>query len=315
MALAGRLADEQEQIRNPHLIYPGDVVRSTSSTAAAAALAACAAARDDPAVADQRASAPLEAQAIPSIPPGDIEPYLTRPLVTGATGCTRRRGDRRRAATATASCAATGDVVYVVGIEPEGRRLLVHLPARRAPLVNLDGTEVLGYENRFLGTRARRAVRATSRTVRIEIANEEILVGDRLLPAPRETLVNYVPHAPDTRRSTAASCACRTAASKTGARLHRHARQGRADGVEVGHVLAVYRVRAADRRSAPDRGSRRSSCASSTRRRPSRRSEYAAGGRRAHGPGVRVPHVRPRVVRRAAQHDRPGRPGDYARTP
>ena len=65
-----------------------------------------------------------------------------------------------------------------------------------------------------------------------------------MLPAPRETLVNYVPHAPD--RPIDARILRVPYGGLESARggivtLDR----GTADGVEVGHVLAVYRGAAA----------------------------------------------------------------------
>jgi len=225
----------KNEVRNPHLIYPGDVIRF-DIVAGQPRLSV--AQRETIRLSPTSRVSALEAAAIPSIPPNDLEPYLTRPLVTGPSGL-YEAAEILRGRNSERVVRGTGDVVFVLGIDQKlGDYWYIYRPA--GAIVNLEGTEVLGYESKFLGT-ARVEKFGDLATVRIESANEEILVGDRMLPAPRETLVNYVPHAPDKpidARVLRVPYGGLEAARGGIVTLDR----GVADGVEVGHVLAVYRV-------------------------------------------------------------------------
>ncbi|MEP7330017.1 MAG: LysM peptidoglycan-binding domain-containing protein [Betaproteobacteria bacterium] len=226
----------RDEIKNPHLIYPGDVIRLVMVDGQPQLTLARNA--NTVVVLPTERITPIVETAIPSIPPRDIEPFLTRPLITGpgaldnAAQILRGRGDER-------VVRGTGDIVYVVGIDPKaGDYWYIYRPV--GAILNIDSTEVLGYENRFLGT-ARVEKFGDLATVRIESAVQEIQVGDRMIPAPRDVLVNYAPHAPD---------------KPVNARILRvpfdnieTARggvvtidKGTADGLEPGHVLAIYRV-------------------------------------------------------------------------
>jgi hypothetical protein len=109
------------------------------------------------------------------------------------------------------------------------------------PLVDPDNQRTLGYEAVFLGT-ARVTRSGEPATVQIVNSKKEISAGDRLIPAPPPTIPQYVPHAPSSAVSGRIIGLYDALATSMGGRdsiisINR----GRRDGLEVGHVLAVYR--------------------------------------------------------------------------
>ena len=193
-----------------------------------------------------------------------------------------------------------GDIVYVVGLDPKAGDSGTST-GRAAPITTTGGSDVLGYENSSSAPPASRRFGERRRRCASSRRTEEMFIGDRLLPAPRETLANYVPHAPDSAIDTTHPAAARRR-HRNRPRLRRHARQGRG-------ARARSRQRA---RHLPRRRRRSATRGRTTRRSILRfldqttcsRRQCSRGARRAHGPPDGVPRVRPRVVRDRAEHDR-----------
>ena len=228
------------EIKNPHWIYPGDVVvfLRGSPTATPPQPPQLVLERPTVRLSPTTRATPLDVDAIASIPPGDIEPYLTRPLITGPEGLVGaaeivagRDGRVVR---------GEGDFVYVAGVDAKaGDVLNIYRPG--PVLRDLDRPEIiLGHEQRYLGSAKVERFGEVS-TVRITKANEEILVGDRMVPAPREQIVNYVPHAPDKAIAGRILQIARDGA-EAGRGMIVTLDRGVADGVDVGTVLAIDRV-------------------------------------------------------------------------
>jgi len=223
----------REEIRNPHLIYPGDVVVLDKPDGQWRLSLERPATRLSPTV----RTTPLDAEAILSIPAGEIEPYLTRPLITGPEGLDA--APQIVAGRDARAIWGEGDLVYVVGLDPKAGDQW-YLYRRGRDLMSADGSELLGVEQRYLGS-AKVERFAEVSTVRITTAKEEIVDGDRLLPAPRGQLMSYAPHAP-ARPVQGQIIATDRDAIEAGRGWVVTLDKGSRDGLDVGTVLAVYRV-------------------------------------------------------------------------
>ncbi len=230
----------REQIKNPHLIYPGDVVALDKVNgewrlSLARRGGGPAGPRPDVRLSPSIRSDSLDSEAIPSIPPGDLAPFLSLPLVNDAEGIPGAA--RIIAARDNRVVRGVGDFVYAISVdEKAGTQWYIYRPGK--VLHSFDSNETLGYEMRFLGTARVDRFGEVSR-MEIITAREEILMNDLLLPAPREELVNYVPHSPN-KIVDGRIIALGTNSAEGGRGSIVTLDRGTRDGLEVGHVLAIY---------------------------------------------------------------------------
>ena len=198
-----------------------------------------------------------------------------------------------------------GDVVYVLGIDQKaGDYWYIYRPA--GAIVSFDGKEVLGYENRFLGTaRVEKLRRPRHRAHRDRPTRRSWSATACCRRRARRSSTTC--RTRPTSRSTRASCACRTAASRPAAAASSRSTRARPTASRSG---TCSRSTASSRRSRirGRRASRRSSCASSTRRRCSRRRSTSQPADERTGL-LFVFRTFDRVsYARGAQHDGPGAP-------
>lgn len=224
----------QEQIRNPNRIYPGDVL-VLDKTAEQMRLRVLRA--ETVTLSPQIRVAPIPPEPVQTISTSDIEPFLSKPLVIAqnelATAPRIVRTQENRVAL------GAGNIAYVQGISKEQGDYWQIFRAGME-LTDPETREPLGYEAIYLGEAVVAKFGDVS-TVDIVKSPLEIYAGDYLLPAPREiALSNYVPHSPD-KRIDARIIAAYGSLYETGGNSIVTISKGARDGLEVGHVLALYR--------------------------------------------------------------------------
>ena len=219
----------QEQIKNPHLIYPGDVI---ALDRVGMSLTKLETVKLSPQIRVEK----LE-QAVPSIPPSAIAAFLSKPLVVGADELAS--APHIAAASEDRTVIGAGDIAYAAGITND-KGVSWQIFRRGNPLVDPENGEVLGYEAIYLGDA--RVVRfGELSTVEIVRSTREIHRGDRLLPALKEVpTFAYVPRSP-ARKVSGHVVSTYGSLGEAGPKSIVALSRGSKDGLEVGHVLAVYR--------------------------------------------------------------------------
>jgi hypothetical protein len=223
----------KDEIKNPHRIYPGDII-VLDRTRGQLALS------NDTVRMSPKVRAETSAQAaIPSIPPAIIEPFLTRPLVIEFDGL-----DNAATIVATEESRVileAGNRAFVRGMGTSTEPSWI-LYRRGGPLVDPDTKTTLGYEAIYLGVA--QVVRAGDPAViQLVSVTQEVGVGDKLLPAGKPEVPTYAPHAPSAPvQGRIISLYGRDS------RLGEYGNQsvvainvGKAQGMEVGHVVALLR--------------------------------------------------------------------------
>jgi hypothetical protein len=239
-----------EQIRNPHLIYPGQVL-VLEKTAGRARLRLAQPAGEPPSgtvkLSPHVRPSPLDGGAIASIPFHLIEPFLNEAVIF--QGNELLSAPRIVATQEGRVLLSRGDTAYVRGEIGSNTAFRIFREAK--PLKDPTTAEVLGWEAAYVG--AAEAVRPgetrTADNGKAEIVpatftvtsiRQEANVGDRLAPVPQREFSNYAPHAPAAPMAgqiVALYGDALTAGQNQIVVLNRGAR----DGVERGHVLALWR--------------------------------------------------------------------------
>jgi hypothetical protein len=223
-----------EDIKNPQRIYPGQVVILDRSNGEQPQLKIGKLVKAEP-----RIYVSSNTDAIPAIPQNIIEPFLARPLVVESA--TFENAARIIAFQDGRLSVASGNIVYAT----EANAKATHWQVFRAgkPMIDPDdedGKKVLGYEADYLGT-ARLVRPGSPSTFEIATSKEEIGSNDYLLPAPPLQIVNYVPHAP-AKPIAGRIIKLYGGVGEAGKFSIVSLSRGKQDGLEVGHVLAIYRT-------------------------------------------------------------------------
>jgi nucleoid-associated protein YgaU len=238
-----------EQIRNPHLIYPGQQLFLDKSNGRARLRVGQAGLPGGTVKLSPRVrSQGLDGGAIPSIPFNLIEPFLNEAVIFDRNEL--EKAPRIVAAQEGRVLLSRGDLAYVRGELPLQRDYRIF----REPKALLDPTtkEVLGYEAVYVGTaeytrpgdEKRAATGGGSEivpaTFQVTTIRLEANIGDRLSPVPSSEFSNYAPHAPQSAMSGQIASIYGEAVA-AGQNQIVALNRGARDGVERGHVLALWR--------------------------------------------------------------------------
>jgi len=257
-----------EQIKNPHLIYPGDVImlvwvdgKPQLVVQREEKVAAPGEAPAEP-VTEAPAAAPIEEpagetpsgmkvvklkprvyssdikEAIPTIPPDAIVPFLSQPMAVG-------RKELEEAGYVTIGlddrvALGNGSEFYARGLAKNATAEYYQLFRKGEELRHPDSGEVLAYEALYLGD-AKVLVPGDPTKLVVTAVKQEILPTDRLMAAPQKAaLPYYFPRAPEKNvkgRILSAINGLREFGPMTIVAIS----VGKREGIEEGHVLRIMR--------------------------------------------------------------------------
>lgn len=232
----------REQIHNPHWIYPGQIIwfdRAAGRLRLGNRIeAGDGSGANTLRLAPQIRTEGLGKDAVPSIPAGVIEPFLTQPLIIENDEL--NNAPRIIATQEGHVFLGKDDKAYVRGDLKDGTSFQAFRPgnALKDPVTQA----VIGYEAFYLGTlKLRTPAKDGSdvHTFTVATAKEEMGVGAQLMQAPPTPMRNYVPHPPE-QRVEARVAAIYGGVTHAGQNQVVSINRGKLDGLDIGSVLQLY---------------------------------------------------------------------------
>ena len=254
-----------QDIKNPHLIYPGQKLYLERMNGRASLRTRQSANGEIPTetirLSPRTRYESLARDALPTLNSQFIEPFLAEPVIVDENGL--NSAPRIVAAQEGRVLLTRGDRAYARGpsdaalVDDATKKQKAYRVFRDAtPLKDPVTGEILGYEAQYVGkavlARGESTQESTNKEGKIQIdivpatidiiaAKEEMRVGDRLLPEPEPQLLSYVPRAPsegvEGRIVSVYGSAVVNAAQNQVVVVN----LGTRDGIESGHVMAILK--------------------------------------------------------------------------
>jgi nucleoid-associated protein YgaU len=254
-----------DQIKNPHRIYPGQVLllirsngRATLSLEGDSSLVPS----DLPTVrvSPRNRIEALADNALPTLRPSAIEPFLAEPIIVDAAEFAA--APRIVSAQEGRVLLTRGDRAYARGeagsplLDDQAKEKIFRVFRAAKPLKDPESAQVLGYEAVYAGKAKLMGNETTSEETdkdgkvttaivpaRIDIisAKEEIRVGDRLLPEPPRQVKAYTPHAPQGKVNGRIVSIYGSAVENAAQNQVVVINKGTLDGMDSGTVLVILK--------------------------------------------------------------------------
>ncbi len=236
-----------DQVKNPHLIFPGQMLFLDKSNGRARLRMGQPVGTEDARLSPRVRSTDISLAGIASIPFNLIEPFLNEAVIFDSNALAV--APRIVATQEGRVVLGRGDTAYVRGeLGPEREYRIFRQPkALKDPITQ----EILGYEAVYVGaseytvqgetrTGADGKAEIVPATFTITSVRQEAGIGDRLAPIPVREYTNYAPH-PPAGPVSGRIVSIYGDALTGGQNQIVSINKGAADGMERGHVLALFR--------------------------------------------------------------------------
>ena len=227
------------EIRNPHWIYPGQMVYFDRASGRLSLRKPGAAESGTVRLSPQLRTEDMDRSALRTVSPAMMEPFLSQPLII--------ENDEFKNAPRIAAMRENGrvflgkgDSFYVKGELNGGNVFQVFRPA--APLKDPETGKIVAYEAMFLGSANLKALAQPGvdvHTFAVTDTKQEMAIGDLLLPMPPTPLISYAPHPPE-RQLTARVLSIYSGVNYAGQNQIVTINRGSIDGLDVGSVMRLY---------------------------------------------------------------------------